>query len=725
MIEVHTAVTMAALIGGSRSAEDRHPELMSALSTPVLLSSIPTEASCGVFSNAFSFAAESQSVSEGLRGSSGISTKEIIQNEKSVAQNGTKSIRKKAFKLSAVFFTIRKRFKLLRTSLYFLVFYLLLWISVVRYRLDFLVRKDQVAENFQLWVICIFTNFRGDDSVWKAVCGLKPRGNDSATGYVWIVGVMAGHSLLFAYIFFPALKGSYEHFDKSFRRRYRALMKRACVKKFVSYMQCCWCYTMENEGGQNDVLVGQKGINSIKVLSVPFLKPETLKNLAVPSTNSNNMINTNTFQGCSINVSDNTKSYDQNKSRVKVADQTDLTVTADRLKVSSYVSSIGGMLLKASSFSSRGAAVSRNLPSVNGMKNVGDLDDTFLRQQSHTSENSENFIGDKSVSNRFYEFDINKSTGNQSDDVRNVIQVIKLEKSSSNVHKDLGESVVDDDRNLTINSNTNINSCNNSNNNNINVNNDSDDDNNNHSNNKNKNKNSNDINQNNYNNSNDNNSRDVNNNNSSKDINWSESSNNSLMLSSYAILRTYSDNNSNNNNNDASSHTVEGSNLCAATPISILNPITQSNSNFISNSNFLDIATVLQKTMKNNDSKTFDEQKICIQGNGRKKFSSPSSFTSFSIDNQQVKSDEIEAIKELKKDVSFSHNISSNIIPSRPVDAVRKKSPKQLLSEKTLTTNLDITTGGEMSFTGNRLGSNYDSKAVNVELNDLSVHYSL
>ena len=722
---------MAALIGESRSAEDRHPELMSALSTPVLLSSIPTEASCGVFSNAFSFAAESQSVSEGLRDSSGIRTKAIIQNEKSVAQNGTKSNRKKAFKLSAVFFTIRKRFKLLRTSLYFLVFYLLLWISVVRYRLDFLVRKDQVAENFQLWVICIFTNFRGDDSVWKAVCGLKPRGNDSATGYVWIVGVMAGHSLLFAYIFFPALKGSYEHFDKSFRRRYRALMERACVKKVVSYMQCCWCNTMGNEGGQDDVLVGQKGINSIKVLSVPFLKPETLKNLAVPSTNSNNMINTNTFQGCSINVSDNTKSYDQNKSRVKVADQTDLTVTADRLKVSSYVSSIGGMLLKASSFSSRGAAVSRNLPSINGMKNVGDLDDNFLRQQSHTSENSENFIGDKSVSNRFHEFDISKSTADQSDDVRNVIQVImKGEKSDNNVHKDLRGSFVDDDRNLNISSNTNNNSNNNSDSNNINVNNDSNNDNNNHSNNKYKNKNKNDINQNNYNDSN-NDSSDVNNNNSSNDINRSESSNNSLIFSSYAILRTYSDNDSNNNNsnnnnnNDATSHTVEGSNLCAATPISISNPISQSNSNLISDSNFLDIATVLQKSMKNDNSKTCDEQKGSIQSNGRKKFSSPSSFTSFSLDNQQIKSDEIVAIKELKKDVSFSDNVSSTIIPSRPVDAVRKKSPKQLLSEKTLTTNLDITTGGEMSFTRDRLGSNYDSKAVNVELNDLSAHYSL
>ena len=692
---------MAALIGGSRSAEDRHPELMSALSTPVLLSSIPTEASCGVFSNAFSFAAESQSVSEGLRGSSGISTKEIIQNEKSAAQNGTKSSRKKAFKLSSMFFTIRKRFKLLRTSLYFLAFYLLLWISVVRYRLDFLVRKDQVAENFQLWVICIFTNYRGDDSVWKAVCGLKPKGNVSATGYVWIVGVMAGHSLLFAYIFFPALKGSYEHFDKSFRRKYRAFMKRACVKKAVSYMQCYWCNT-KNERGQGDVLVGQKGVNSIKVLSVPYLKPETFKNLTVPSTNSNNMINTNTFQGCSINVSDNTKSYDQIKSHVKVADQTDLTVTADRLKVSAYVSSIGGILLKASSFSSRGTAVSRNIPSFNGLKNVGDLDDdTFLRQQSHTSENSENFIGDKSVSNRFHEFDINKSKGNQSDVVRNVMQLnIKGEKSDNNVHKDLRENVVDDDKNLHISSNKNNKSNNSgSDSNNINVNNGS--------NNK-----SIDV---------SNNSSSNGNNNNDNNINRSESSNNNLISSSYAILRTYSD----NNNNDANSHTVEGSNLCATTPISTLNPISNPNPNSIFNSSYLDIATVLQKTMKTNNSTTSDEQKGSSQGNSRKKFSSPSSFTSFSLDSQQVKSDEIEAIKELKKDVSFSDNILSNIIPCRPVDALRKKSPKQLLSEKTLTTNLDTSTDGELSYTRDRLGSNYDSKAVNVELNDLSVHYSL
>lgn len=72
----------------------------------------------------------------------------------------------------------------------------------------------------------------------------------------------------------------------------------------------------------------------------------------------------------------------------------------------------------------------------------------------------------------------------------------------------------------------------------------------------------------------------------------------------------------------------------------------------------------------------------------------------------------------------------SKIIPCRPSEKTGTKSPKKLLSEKVLSEkllnlHLEEMLGGESSKRKNELGSNFDSKSSNVELNDLDNHYSL
>jgi hypothetical protein len=675
-------MAFAALIRGSKSAEDRIPEFLNSpsSSTPALLSTLPLEASCGVFSNAFLFAG-SQSISEGLRPSLGKSKKE---------QSFKNSPQRRKFKMSVLFTTIRKRFKLLRTSLYFLVFYLLLWISIVRYRFDFLVNRDKVAENFQYWVTCVFMNFRGDDSVWKAVCGLKPEGNQSASGSIWIVCVMAGHSILFAYIFFPAIKISYEILCKNCRRRLKNFIRRPFVQKVIPHINCCGCLTFENRAGlgQVDVSARHRGVNTIKVLSVPLKKAETFKNLDLNTTNNNNNnTNNNTAtggvgQGCGLSLSENTKSYDRNKSRVKIASQTDLT--ADRLKVSSYVSSIGGILMRASSFSSNAAAaVSRNNPSISITSNIGDLDHSFLHQLSHTSENSECLPGDNSISNRFVGIDVGDSAVNSEGSGNKRIIVVnrgnEIVNGDQKVVKESGIKV-ENDFNFDVNNNIN-------NNNNINYSND-------------------------YNSVHD-------------SINISKSSNNSCSISSYATIRAYSDIKNDDNNHHKAGSQISNSNI-------ISNPISNTNSK----TNFLDSRTVLQKTSKSEFPVTFEES---IGDNNHtkdstqscnKKFSSPSSFTPISYNHQQMKNEEEKNRKIEERKDSISDEMQPKITPCRPLEKTGTKSPKKLLSEKLLAEKLLISylegmLGGESSKRKDALGSNFDSKSSNVELNDLNNHYSL
>jgi hypothetical protein len=674
-------MTFAALIRGSKSAEDRIPEFLNSpsSSTPALLSTLPTEASSGLFSNAFLFG-ESQSISERVRPSPGKSKKE---------QSFKNSPRKRKFKMSVLFTTIRKRFKLLRTSLYFLVFYLLLWISIVRYRFDFLVNKDKVAENFQNWVTCIFMNFRGDDNVWKAVCGLKPKGSSSASGSIWIVCVMAGHSILFAYIFFPAIKISYEILCKTCRRRLKKFIKRPFMQKVISYINCCGCLSFENGAGldQGDVSARQRGVNTIKVLPVPFKKAETFKNLALNTTNNNNNTNINcnnggVGQGCGLSLSDNTKSYDRNKSRVKNASQTDLT--ADRLKVSSYVSSIGGILMRASSLSSRAAAAaSKNNPSISITSNIGDLDHSFLHQLSHTSENSECLPGENSISNRFQGIDVGDSAVDYKGDVNDRIIVVNRGNESVT-----GDQKVVKGSGIKVENDFNVIKNNNNNNNND------------------------------YNSVHD-------------SINISKSSNNSCSISSYATVRAYSDIKNDDNNHQKAGSQIPNSNL-----------VSNSNSNIISNpisnskTNFLDSPTVMQKTSKSEIPVTYEESK---GGNNhskdstqscKRKFSSPSSFTPISYINRQSNNEEEKNRKIDEKEDPISDEMPSKIIPCRPSEKTGTKSPKKLLAEKLLAEKLLILHLEEMlscesSKRKDALGSNFDSKSSNVELNDLHSHYSL
>lgn len=667
------------MIRGSKSAEDRIPEFLNSpsSSTPALISTLPTEASCGLFSNAFLFA-ESQSISEGVRPSPGKSKKE---------QSFKDSPRKRKFKMSVLFTTIRKRFKLLRTSLYFLVFYLLLWISIVRYRFDFLVNRDKVAENFQNWVMCIFMNFRGDDSVWKAVCGLKPKGNHSASGFTWIVCVMAGHSILFAYIFFPAIKISYEILCKNCWRRLKKFIKRPFMQKVTSYLNCCGCLSFENSAGlgQVDVTARQRGVNTIKVLSVPFKKAETFKNLALNTTNNNNNTNINcnnggVGQGCGLSLSDNTKSYDRNKSRVKNASQTDLT--ADRLKVSSYVSSIGVILMRASSLSSRAAAaVSRNNPSISITSNIGDLDHSFLHQLSHTSENSECIPGENSISNRFQGIDVGDSAVNCKGDVNDRIIVVNRGNESVN-----GDQKVVKENGVKVENDVNINNIND------------------------------------YNSVHD-------------SINISKSSNNSCSISSYATVRAFSDIKNDDNNHQKAGSQISNSNLVSNSNSNsniISNPISNTNSK----TNFLNCPTVMQKTSKSEIPVTFEESKGDNNDSKdsaqscNKKFFSPSSFTPISYSNQQIENEDEKNRKIEEKQDSISDEIPSKIIPCRPSEKTGTKSPKKLLSEKLLAEKLLIVhleemLGGESSKRKDALGSNFDSKSSNVELNDLDNHYSL
>ena len=669
--ESRGSTTFAALIRGSKSAEDRIPEFLNSpsSSTPAVLLTLPSEASCNVFTNPFLFS-ESQSISEGLRQGPGPGKSEKQQSFKNWS-------RKRKFKMSALFTTIRKRFKLLRTSLYFLVFYLLLWISIVRYRFDFLVNRDKVAENFQNWVTCVFMNFRGDDSVWKAVCGLKPVGNHSASGSIWIVCVMAGHSILFAYIFFPAIKISYEILYKNCRRKSKNFIRRPFMQKVISYINCCGCLSTGNKAGlgQTDVSARQRVVKTIEVLSVQFKKAGTFKNRALNTTSNKNNNNINNHdnssggvgQGCGLSLSDNTKSYDRNKSRVKNASQTDLT--ADRLLVSSYVSSIGGMLIRASSLSSRAAAaVSRNNPSVSITSNIGDLDHSFLHQLSHTSENSESILGENSISNRFQGIDVIDSAVNCRGDVTDRIIVVNRGNESVN-----GDQKVVNESGVKVKNDFKINNI--------------------------------------INNSNVSNNIDCNSVHDS--INISKSSNNSCSISSYSIVRAYSDiKNDDNNHKDAG------------------NQISNSNSNF------LDSPTVIQKISKNEIPCTFEESK---ENNNHSKdstqscyknFSSPSSFTTSTCYNQSIRNEDEKTRKIEEKEDSISDEIPSKIIPCRPAEATGTKSPKKLLSEKLLAEKLLIfhlqeMLGGESSKRKDELGSNFDSKSSNVELNDLDNHYSL
>ena len=144
--------------------------------------------------------------------------------------------KKRCFELN-LFKGMHKEFKLLRTSVYFLMFYLILWMSLWGYRTYSHLEIERNEKNMKDWISCVFQNFNGDNNAWKIVCGKKPKFQLSVSGTAWFLCVISGHSILITAIFLPAVKQSIAQLFKNWKQQFKLFVRKSTGKKLSWYVK--------------------------------------------------------------------------------------------------------------------------------------------------------------------------------------------------------------------------------------------------------------------------------------------------------------------------------------------------------------------------------------------------------------------------------------------------------------------------------------------------------
>ena len=109
------------------------------------------------------------------------------------------------------------QFNELRTSVYYLLLFLLLWITVCSYKVDDYLQRKEISKSTSEWTECIFTIFQNNKNKINTpnnnedcirACGLKSNSHINIYRTSWFIFIINSHSIFLAFIFFPAVKAS-------------------------------------------------------------------------------------------------------------------------------------------------------------------------------------------------------------------------------------------------------------------------------------------------------------------------------------------------------------------------------------------------------------------------------------------------------------------------------------------------------------------------------------
>ena len=116
---------------------------------------------------------------------------------------------------------LSNQFHELRTSVYYLLLFLLLWISVCSYKLDENLRKNDMTKSTSEWTECIFSNFQNNENNWINICGSKPNHHINLYSTSWFIFIINSHPIFLAFIFYPAVRSSLNLIISKILKKYK------------------------------------------------------------------------------------------------------------------------------------------------------------------------------------------------------------------------------------------------------------------------------------------------------------------------------------------------------------------------------------------------------------------------------------------------------------------------------------------------------------------------
>lgn len=106
----------------------------------------------------------------------------------------------------SIFQRIKQKITVVRTSILFVVLYLLLWITVQNFQFELIKNYDALSVSALQWVTCTFTHFDPKDpEAWKNTCGFLPKNVVNFDYVTWVILTVSGQSILIAGVYMSAI----------------------------------------------------------------------------------------------------------------------------------------------------------------------------------------------------------------------------------------------------------------------------------------------------------------------------------------------------------------------------------------------------------------------------------------------------------------------------------------------------------------------------------------
>jgi TRAP-type C4-dicarboxylate transport system permease small subunit len=129
---------------------------------------------------------------------------------------------------------IRKKVAVVKTSILFVVFYLLLWISVQNFQFQLIKNYDDLSVSAVSWISCTFANFNPKEpEAWKKTCGSLPKNVVNFDYVTWVILTVSGQSILIAGVYMNAVFASFTNQFKAGRSTSPAYIQSASFKSAV------------------------------------------------------------------------------------------------------------------------------------------------------------------------------------------------------------------------------------------------------------------------------------------------------------------------------------------------------------------------------------------------------------------------------------------------------------------------------------------------------------
>ena len=187
--------------------------------------------------------------------------------------------KKMIFEVYTIYKNLFRQFHELRTSVYYLLVFLLLWITIFSYKVDKLLKRDIIKNSNAEWISCIFSNFQtiqtnqnnynieNADLHWKNACGIKPKIYVRVLSTAFYLFILNGHSILLAFIFLPAVRLIWFTWLSSFIKKYRKVTTKLNKKKKSSLSKWSFnnwsLYNNNNNSSSSSMNISRTSRNTV------------------------------------------------------------------------------------------------------------------------------------------------------------------------------------------------------------------------------------------------------------------------------------------------------------------------------------------------------------------------------------------------------------------------------------------------------------------------------